>query len=105
RPPAIFSIFNPAATLGDCPWVQPTPRGTCIGGSRKSCADGSDGESPDCCEGSRDALPPQPQRTASTASVNVLRTEMFLMDAPPWRCGRSTGEARCRPKARGRWEP
>src|SRR5512139_1480686 len=53
---AIFSICSPSATFGVWPAFQPTPLGTRIGGTRKSCAAGSGGLLPDCSIGSYDAL-------------------------------------------------
>src|SRR5450631_125736 len=54
--------------------------GTCIGGSKKSCAFGSGGALPDCCAGSSDAFSLHPLKAATSASANTLRTTVLLID-------------------------
>jgi hypothetical protein len=71
RPPAIFSIFSPAAAFGLCPDCQPVPVDTFMGGSKKSFGLGSGGLLPDCCEGSIVALLLQPASIAPRTSAEA----------------------------------
>src|SRR6201991_2495633 len=82
-PLAMPSIFSPVATFGVRPCFQPTPPGTCIGGTRKFFALGSAGSAPDCCGGSSVAFSLHPPSTARQAIAITLSPACLVMDELP----------------------